>query len=526
MTTPIVSYAQNFEDVMLWRALGHIECGQYVDIGAQSPLVDSVSMAFHQNGWRGVHVEPVEIYAQELRAARPGDLVIQALVGDRYGLHEFYTFAGTGLSTAESAIAQEHADAGRSSTRTSMPMVALDDVLGNLEGDVHWLKIDVEGAESRVLEGWKGQCRPWIVVVESTSPMTQIETFEQWESRLLEKQYEFVYFDGLNRFYVHQEHPELKAAFQAGPNVFDQFQLSGTASSTFTLGLQQRIDAGETELARLRGIETDLRQRIESSEHEVARLIEIETRQAGEIVARDHAIASLEEARELLEQQIEALTSHVTRLAEIERRQAGEIEDRDQTIARLDEAEARLLQEIESLNRVVVSKEEDRLALEQEAQLLRVNMQTSAAALDHLRAQIDELHRSTSWRVTAPLRWTKFVLMQLVQFVRRSIKGAILAFKKMVMAVVFAVLKWSNGKPRIVSFGKRLSAAFPPAERRVRRWRSHVSGLPAPQQVELHTQPLPALEPRVPIEPVPQSVSIDAGRALQRLRQMLQQEAV
>ena len=29
-----ISYAQNFEDVMLWRALKHISEGFYIDIGA------------------------------------------------------------------------------------------------------------------------------------------------------------------------------------------------------------------------------------------------------------------------------------------------------------------------------------------------------------------------------------------------------------------------------------------------------------------------------------------------------------
>ena len=37
------SYAQNFEDVMLWRALKHVQKGTYVDVGAQHPVIDSVS---------------------------------------------------------------------------------------------------------------------------------------------------------------------------------------------------------------------------------------------------------------------------------------------------------------------------------------------------------------------------------------------------------------------------------------------------------------------------------------------------
>ena len=32
----VISYAQNFEDVMLWRALQHVGTGYYVDIGANA----------------------------------------------------------------------------------------------------------------------------------------------------------------------------------------------------------------------------------------------------------------------------------------------------------------------------------------------------------------------------------------------------------------------------------------------------------------------------------------------------------
>jgi len=51
-----IYYAQNFEDVMLWRALKHIKNGFYIDIGAWDPVIDSVSNLFYENGWRGINV--------------------------------------------------------------------------------------------------------------------------------------------------------------------------------------------------------------------------------------------------------------------------------------------------------------------------------------------------------------------------------------------------------------------------------------------------------------------------------------
>lgn len=71
----LTSYAQNFEDVILWRALRHVERGFYIDVGAQDPVVDSVSLAFYEKGWRGVHVEPIKKFAKKLRAARPEEEV-------------------------------------------------------------------------------------------------------------------------------------------------------------------------------------------------------------------------------------------------------------------------------------------------------------------------------------------------------------------------------------------------------------------------------------------------------------------
>jgi len=66
----LTSYAQNFEDVILWRALKHVERGCYVDIGAWDPVIDSVSLAFYEQGWRGLHVEPEPSAAARLRQAR------------------------------------------------------------------------------------------------------------------------------------------------------------------------------------------------------------------------------------------------------------------------------------------------------------------------------------------------------------------------------------------------------------------------------------------------------------------------
>jgi FkbM family methyltransferase len=231
----IISYAQNFEDVILWRALKHVARGFYIDVGAQDPVVDSVSLAFYEKGWRGVHVEPTAAYAEKLRQARPDETVIQAAIGTSAQSIAFWEFPDTGLSTGIRSIATKHERDNRKAVGVEVPCMRLSDLLFDYrDRDIHWLKIDVEGMERAVIQSWRpATARPWIVVVESTKPNSPEPAFSDWEPLLIKLGYDFVYFDGLNRFYASREHPELKKHFGPGPNVFDEFALSGTANAPF-----------------------------------------------------------------------------------------------------------------------------------------------------------------------------------------------------------------------------------------------------------------------------------------------------
>ncbi|ESQ91130.1 FkbM family methyltransferase [Asticcacaulis benevestitus] len=224
----IVSFAQNFEDVLLYRALGHIEKGTYIDVGAQHPVLDSVSKAFYDLGWRGIHVEPTDVYANLLRNARPDEIVVQSAISSQHGLLKFYEIQDTGLSTASSEIAETHRSQGFQILETVVSTVTLADIFSLLhEPVVHWLKIDVEGLEDEVIDSWgTSPVRPWIVVVESTYPNSSREIHQVWEPKLLARKYTYAQFDGLNRYYVADEHSDLIAKLAVGPNYFDRFQLT------------------------------------------------------------------------------------------------------------------------------------------------------------------------------------------------------------------------------------------------------------------------------------------------------------
>ena len=221
-----VSYAQNFEDVLLWRALKCVERGFYIDVGAAHPDGDSVTRAFYDRGWRGINVEPTREYFSRLVAARPRDTNIQAALSDMAGQVDIYVVPGTGLSTIEPDVAKDYTGQGFA---VEVQRTLVDTLAGvcrqHAEPQIHFLKIDVEGAERAVLEGADLQAfRPWIILIESTRPMSTEETHAAWEPILLDAGYRFVWFDGLNRFYVAAEQlTALSPHFRTPPNVFDDF---------------------------------------------------------------------------------------------------------------------------------------------------------------------------------------------------------------------------------------------------------------------------------------------------------------
>jgi FkbM family methyltransferase len=232
----MISYAQNFEDVVLERVFHDVAIGRYIDLGGYDPVRDSVTKHFYDRGWSGVNVEPVARFHRAFQEQRPRDTNLNCACGSQIGTAEFHEWGDSGLSTYRETFDTEALAAlGYARTTHTVPLTTLAEITRQMPpGEIDFLKIDVEGVERDVLLGadWQS-CRPRVIVIEAIKPKlpgSDPYSFEpawpDWEDILVEHGYEVALFDGINRFYYRGEEPALRTPLSYPANVTDGFMIS------------------------------------------------------------------------------------------------------------------------------------------------------------------------------------------------------------------------------------------------------------------------------------------------------------
>lgn len=199
----MLSFAQNLEDIRLWQCLERRKTGFYVDIGASSPIRDSVTQLFYEAGWSGINVEPIPERAAELCRLRPRDVTVAAALGSETGMISLVRTAGIGgLSTMTPPDQLPENYQGHFWT-IDVPRLTLNDVLEiYCRSQIDFLKIDAEGGELDILSNFNfDRWRPEILLLEAVEPQSAERTDSRWSFILERNLYECFFFDGINAFF-------------------------------------------------------------------------------------------------------------------------------------------------------------------------------------------------------------------------------------------------------------------------------------------------------------------------------------
>jgi FkbM family methyltransferase len=407
-----ISYAQNSEDVLLWRALGGIPNGFYIDVGANDPVEHSVTKAFYDAGWTGINVEPLPVHIAAFEAQRPRDVNLAIAAGGADGELTLYDVPDVrGWASPERDVAEMHRAEGYAVAELKVPVRTLASVCEeHVRGEIHFLKIDVEGFEGEVLRGMDfARWRPWILVIEATLPGKRETNHATWEHLVTSQRYRFAWFDGLNRYYVADEHAELREHFGIQPNVFDEF-ISWHLDRAWDNGkrLEQSLrETGErlaeqarhTEQEALRAWDASQRAEREAEQARAeARRADWEAERAAQAEARSAT----------LEAQLR-LAGEEQQRAEEERRRTSEAHARERQEAAAAQRHAaaalrRADAEIADLNAGLADLDDRYKKLSDWAGGLERRLIAAEALARELQQRIHDLQHSTSWTVTRPLR--------------------------------------------------------------------------------------------------------------------------
>lgn len=229
----MISFAQNYEDVILRKLFGEKQNGFYVDVGAFHPIKNSVTKYFYDMGWTGVNLEPNLDMLTAFEEYRPRDTNLDWALSSSSGRKPFYVSPDQGWSTLNSELADAYSRAGDCLIAGQADTHTLEHLFETVVNqEVDFLKIDVEGHEREVILGGNWQkFRPTVLIAETTAPLLLSESknddlIAEWkdlDNIITRNNYTNIYFDGLNTYYLNNDKSGEVSRNITPPNYFDNF---------------------------------------------------------------------------------------------------------------------------------------------------------------------------------------------------------------------------------------------------------------------------------------------------------------
>ena len=165
------TYSQEGEELIVRRFFGGRHHGFYVDVGAHEPRRYLNTHFLHQDGWRGIAIEPNPACAARFAKERPHDVCVNVGIGAGSGSLTYHMFEAWELNTFDPTLATRRESEGHPVQQTRL--IPVRPLAGVLEATVppgtviDLMTIDVEGFDMDVLRTncWK-RFAPRLLLVE------------------------------------------------------------------------------------------------------------------------------------------------------------------------------------------------------------------------------------------------------------------------------------------------------------------------------------------------------------------------
>jgi FkbM family methyltransferase len=177
------------------RVIGR-SCQNYLDLGANDPVVHNNTYLFYRDGARGTLFEANPVIAKRLRRKRPRDLIVNmGVIPEGSGMLDLHIMDMDGLSTLSDTWRETIASEQMAKTLNvvSVPVLGINDLLLRHapKGPIDFTSLDIEGMDFDVLSAWDFErWRPFLFCIETAVVgVNQYTKDERFSALMAERDY-------------------------------------------------------------------------------------------------------------------------------------------------------------------------------------------------------------------------------------------------------------------------------------------------------------------------------------------------